>query len=174
MDLTAYLDKIRRAIEKSPFERYATDLHEKTGVSPEIYVIALGFLVAFMLFFGIFADLICDVIGYGYPLYASLKVIEYQERDQDKQWLVYWVVFGLLGCVETFVHVIVYWIPFYYPLKLAFLVWCMSPQYAGASVIYNTFLKEFVSKHIHHIDATLSEVNVTQVLKATINTLSPK
>lgn len=24
---------------------------------------------------------------------------------------------------------LVYWIPFYFPLKLVFLLWCMSPQY---------------------------------------------
>jgi hypothetical protein len=88
MDLSAYLNKIRREIDKSPLSEYANILHEKTGVSPEVYVILLVILMVIMLFFDIFASLISDVICCGYPLYASIKFIETNEQGKDTQWFV--------------------------------------------------------------------------------------
>ncbi len=57
--------------------------------------------------------------------------------------LIYWVVYGILSCIDggsewiflriflssVFESFLVYWIPFYYPLKLLFLLWVMLPQY---------------------------------------------
>ncbi|CAE7757053.1 REEP5, partial [Symbiodinium microadriaticum] len=104
-----------------------------------------------------------DVIAYGYPFYQSIKCIESKEKDDDKQWLVYWVVFGILGCLETFIHIITYWIPFYYPLKLTFLIWCMHPSYCGATVIYNKVLKDLVDTHMDKIDDIIN--NPSALLK---------
>jgi hypothetical protein len=99
MDLSAYLNKIRREIDKSPLSEYANLLHEKTGVSPEVYVIGLALLMIIMLFFDIFASLICDLICCGYPLYASIKVIETNEQGKDTQWLV--LIFSFLSSQLT-------------------------------------------------------------------------
>lgn len=54
MDLSAYLDSIKREMDKSPLiSKYANILHEKTNVSPEIFVVAMGLVLVFMLFFDI-------------------------------------------------------------------------------------------------------------------------
>jgi hypothetical protein len=62
--------------------------------------------------------------------------------------------------------VITYWIPFYFPLKVAFLLWCMHPTYNGASVIYNNLLKGLVQKHMHHVDKVVSEVDPAKIIDA--------
>jgi receptor expression-enhancing protein 5/6 len=33
------------------------------------------------------------VIGFVYPLIASVKAIETETLDDDKQWLTYWIIF---------------------------------------------------------------------------------
>jgi hypothetical protein len=86
MDLTEYLNKIRREIDKSSLAPYAHQLHEKSGISPEVYLIGIGILAVIMLFFDIYASIICDLIAYLYPLYASLKVIETKDYGKDTQW----------------------------------------------------------------------------------------
>jgi hypothetical protein len=77
---------------------------------------------------------------------------------------VYWVVFGIIGCLENFISVIKYWIPFYHPLKLTFLLWCMHPSYRGATVIYDKVLKDLVSAHMEKIDAVINDP--TSILKS--------
>ncbi len=75
--------------------------------------------------------------------------------------LIYWVVYGLFGCLEAFVEFFLYWIPFYYPLKICFLLWCMHPQSRGATFLYENFIKDFFKAHEDKIDAALSKVSST-------------
>ena len=51
--------------------------------------------------------------------------IESKTKGDDTQWLVYWVIFAIFSIMEVFVDLVLYWIPFYYAFKLAFLLWAM-------------------------------------------------
>ena len=86
MDLSSYLDQIRREIDKSALKKYADDLYKKTGVAPEVIVVVIGVLLTIMLFFGIFAHLICDMVGYVFPFYGTLSTIE--SKKFKKNWYV--------------------------------------------------------------------------------------
>jgi len=118
-------------------------------------IIVLGIFV----FFGFGAGLICHLVGFAYPLYASLRSIETEGSREDTQWLTYWVVYGLFGLLEEFIDLLLFWIPFYYPLKLAFLLWCMLPQFKGASFLYEHIIKDSFKKQEDYIDAALSNIN---------------
>ena len=48
----------------------------------------------------------------------------------------YWVVYTFFTVGELFSDVLLSWIPFYYPLKLALLVWCL--KYDGAQQLYRS------------------------------------
>ena len=50
-----------------------------------------------------------------------------------------------------------YWIPFYYAFKLAFLLWAMLPQTRGAMFLYDNFLKDFLKKNESRIDAAMAD-----------------
>ncbi|KAJ2770702.1 ER membrane protein DP1/Yop1 [Coemansia nantahalensis] len=119
----------------------AQALQDKTGV-PKVYgaagVAALGLV---LVLFNIGAPLLVNLTGFGYAAYASMEAVESPGKEDDAQWLTYWVVFGLLNVVEYFTGFILYWVPFYYPIKLGFLMWLMLPATRGAERLYTTGLK---------------------------------
>lgn len=78
-------------------------------------------------------------------------------KGDDTQWLVYWIIYALFAIMEVFVDFLLYWIPFYYAFKLAFLLWAMLPQTKGAKFLYDSFLKDFLKKNESRIDAALAD-----------------
>jgi hypothetical protein len=87
--------------------------------------------------------------------------------------LTYWVIFVIFGSLETFIQLITYWIPFYFPLKVTFLLWCMHPTFNGATMIYNNFLKDLIKKHITKVDAALSDVSPSKILETVKGVVTP-
>ncbi len=73
------------------------------------------------------------------------------------QWLIYWVVYSFFSIIEVFVDFLLYWIPFYYAFKIAFLLWAMLPQTRGAKFLYDSFLKDFLKSNESKIDAALKD-----------------
>jgi TB2/DP1, HVA22 family len=54
-------------------------------------------------------------------------------------------VYGFLGVLDPFAGFILYWIPFFSPLKLAFLVWCWAPTTKGKTKTLFTFYMAVLS-----------------------------
>lgn len=52
------------------------------------------------------------------PLFVSIKAIESTVKEDDTQWLTYWVVYGLFSVVETISDALLFWFPFYYVGKV--------------------------------------------------------
>lgn len=51
----------------------------------------------------------------------SIKAIESPNKDDDTQWLTYWVVYGVFGVGEFFSDILLSWCPFYYLCKVGVL-----------------------------------------------------
>ncbi|EED92461.1 hypothetical protein THAPSDRAFT_262530, partial [Thalassiosira pseudonana CCMP1335] len=97
------------------------------------------------------------VIGFLYPAFQSFKAIENRANSDVTQWLIYWVVYSFFSIIEVFVDYLLYWIPFYYAFKMAFLLWAMLPQTRGAKFLYDNFLKDFLKTNESKIDAALKD-----------------
>ncbi|XP_012439013.1 HVA22-like protein e [Gossypium raimondii] len=91
-----------------------------------------------------------------YPLYASVIAIESPGKDDDEQWLAYWILYSLLTLTEMVFQSVLEWIPIWYSVKLVFMAWLVLPQFRGAAFIYERYVREQMKKygilrdHHHH------------------------
>jgi len=152
------LSKVRAKLDKYPLLQQA---EEATKIPKEYLATAGSFLLLSLVFFGIGAGSLCSIVGFVYPAYKSLLAIETPTRGDDTQWLIYWVVYCFFSMIEVFTDFLLYWIPFYYAFKLAFLLWAMMPQTKGAKFLYDSFLKDFLKKNESKIDAALDDAKRT-------------
>jgi receptor expression-enhancing protein 5/6 len=120
-------------------------------------VAGIGLAAGIFALFWVGIASLCKVVGFAYPAYKSLQAIETKVRGDDTQWLVYWILFTFFGIIEAFVDLLLYWIPFYFAFKLAFLLWLMLPQTKGATFMYDAFLKDFLKKNESRIDAAMAD-----------------
>jgi receptor expression-enhancing protein 5/6 len=139
-----------------------TNKQQEATKIPKEYLTLIGsFILLSLIFFGIGAGSVCSIIGFLYPAYKSLLAIESKTRGDDTQWLIYWVVYCFFSMIEVFTDFLLYWIPFYYAFKLAFLLWAMLPQTKGAKFLYDSFLKDFLKKNESKIDQAIDDAKRT-------------
>ncbi|GAB4848876.1 HVA22-like protein k [Ancistrocladus abbreviatus] len=70
----------------------------------------------------------CCTVGTILPLYSTSKAIERKDQNEQEKWLRYWAVYGSFTLVEVFSDKLLSWVPMYYHLKFAFLVWLQVPS----------------------------------------------
>ena len=132
-----HLDSIRRGVVSREYGRRVTEVWERsTGVAVEHAVGALELLLVLFVFCGLGASFLTNIVGIVYPAIMSIRAIETDGKDDDTEWLIYWIVYASFSMLEYFVDHVIYWIPFFYPLKIVFLIWCFSPDTKGANILY--------------------------------------
>jgi receptor expression-enhancing protein 5/6 len=107
------------------------------------------------------------MVGFVYPALKSFQAIEHRSTTSSSsstdvtQWLIYWVVYSFFSIIEVFIDILLYWIPFYYAFKIAFLLWAMLPQTRGAKFLYDSFLKDFLKSKESMMDRALRDAKKT-------------
>ncbi|XP_062995080.1 receptor expression-enhancing protein 4 isoform X2 [Elgaria multicarinata webbii] len=92
------------------------------------------------------------VFGMLYPAYASYKAVKTKNIREYVRWMMYWIVFALFMATETIADTFISWFPFYYEIKMAFVVWLLSPYSRGASLLYRKFIHPTLSRREKEID----------------------
>jgi len=108
------------------------------------YSLMVGVLAVML---GVGATYITHCIGVAYPAFMSFIALESQGMDDDKQWLTYWVCFGAFNVIDQFAGIILTFIPFYYFLKLGFLIYLMHPATMGATTLFNTIILPYIKEY---------------------------
>ncbi|NXJ86297.1 REEP4 protein, partial [Trogon melanurus] len=72
------------------------------------------------------------------------------------RWMMYWIIFALFMAVETFTDLLISWAPFYYELKMAFVIWLLSPYTRGSSLLYRRFVHPMLSRNEQEIDTCIT------------------
>ena len=152
--------KLDKFVENNPqVDKYLSMLEEKTKVK-KIYQVYGGIgLIGGWLILGHGAGLLCNAIGFLYPMYMSIKALETDDKDDDTQWLMYWVVFSFFSVIEFFTDILVGWIPAYWFFKCIFLLWCMSGL-NGAEKVYRVVILPWYKKNVDKLDKAVADVKI--------------
>ncbi|XP_059197451.1 receptor expression-enhancing protein 6 isoform X2 [Centropristis striata] len=146
--------------EKNVVTDFLGKLEEKTGIKKKIIAVGAVSLTGLYLVYGYGAALVCNLIGFVYPAYFSIKAIESSNKEDDTKWLTYWVVYGVFSLGEFFSDIFLYWFPFYYAFKCLFLLWCMAPMtWNGSQVIYNKLVRPIFLRHEATVDNMVSDLS---------------
>jgi len=152
-------DLDQRLHTKNVFNEYLGVLESKSGVR-RLYLVIGG--IAFILLylaFGYGAGLVCNLIAFVYPAYASIKALESSKKEDDTQWLTYWVVYAVFGTVEFFSDILLSWFPFYWLFKCIFLAWCAAPaSWNGSMIVYNRVIRPYFLNYESQMDQIADDV----------------
>ncbi|ODN04409.1 hypothetical protein Ocin01_02273 [Orchesella cincta] len=103
-------------------------------------------------------DIISMCFGLLYPAYCSYKAVKTKNVKEYVHWMMYWIVFSIFSFFEVFVDIFIgFWLPFYYELKILFILWMLSPTTRGGSVLYRRVIHPMFTRHEHEIDAYLAD-----------------
>ncbi|XP_043714210.1 HVA22-like protein k [Telopea speciosissima] len=97
----------------------------------------------------------CCSVGVVLPVYSTFKAIEKKDQNEQQRWLLYWAVYGSFSLAEVFADKVISWIPMYYHMKFAFLVWLQLPSTDGARQMYVNYLRPFLLHHQARLDQLL-------------------
>ena len=146
-----YIDKI-----KSWYKKEIDLISEKTGVDGKI-ISSILLISSIFCFINLFSKYITCLVGVTLPTYWSIKAIESEDYNDEKQWLTYWTIFGLFTLLDQFANFILKIFPFYFIVKNIFLIWCFMPNTMGALFIYNKFVAPYFKKYEDKIDKAIEK-----------------
>uniref|UniRef100_A0AC34R7K1 Receptor expression-enhancing protein n=1 Tax=Panagrolaimus sp. JU765 TaxID=591449 RepID=A0AC34R7K1_9BILA len=132
--------------ENALLEQLFVKFEESTKLQREQLAYGVGGLLSLYLIFGSLAQLICNLIGCGYPAYASVKAVRTKSKKDDTQWLIYWTVFGSFSVIDFFAERIMYIFPFYWLAKSLFFLYLAAPVTRGALRLYVKFVDPAVTR----------------------------
>ena len=143
------IDKNNPQNKKSLIEKWNEQMdkiEQKTGIKGYIVVILL-IISVFLVYLNIFDTVITNLIGTMYPAFWTVKSIEEGKLDEEKHWLTYWAVFGFFIVIDMFNPIIMKILPFYFILKIIFLILMFIPGAGFCNLVYNLIANHILIKY---------------------------
>ncbi|KAJ1457082.1 TB2/DP1, HVA22 family-domain-containing protein [Pelagophyceae sp. CCMP2097] len=146
MDLESIKSKIDELLVKlpEPVGSKLLELEKTTGQPKSLLAGAIGIFGLLIFLFLCPPPLVFSFVGVAYPMYASMKMLAEEDTADCAMWITYWCLFTSFKLVMAPLDFILSFLPFYFYLKLALLVWLFSPTTKGAAVVFEKAIKPFV------------------------------
>jgi receptor expression-enhancing protein 5/6 len=142
--------------EKLQNQKLICNIAEKAQCRRSHVAVGITALAILLIGFGVGSGALSSAIGFAYPVYASFQALKSEDKEDDTQWLTYWVVYGCFVLVESFTTILTAWIPMFFLWKILFLTWCFLPQTRGAMTVYHKIIEPLLNKYESQIDAKLA------------------
>ncbi|RNA19134.1 receptor expression-enhancing 1-like isoform X2 [Brachionus plicatilis] len=105
----------------------------------------------------LFSRCLILVLGTLFPAYRSYKAIKNKDVREHIKWMMYWIVFALFTTLETFSDIFFSWFPFYYEIKILFILWILSPATRGSSLLYKKLVHPLLNSREKEIDELIEK-----------------
>ena len=108
----------------------------------------------------IFTALTATAVGTIFPIYESVRAVCTPEEEDDKTWLQYWLVGGVLFICTEWVDdlmsdtTVVYW----YGATFFVYIWLFYPKTDGAALIYETITFPFIAPKVRPLADKMSNM----------------
>ena len=145
------------SIDTSVIQSHINIIEKRSQVNPKVVIggLAVALILTTTKWFSSYVTCLVGVLC---PTYLSLKALESPEEDDDKHFLTYWVVYGLFTVFDIFTSFLINRIPFYYTLKLAFLIWMFMPNFKGSIYVYNYVIGPLFKKYESKFDKGIAKI----------------
>jgi len=154
----AKINPVLAEVDKKIQQYPAIQQHaSKLPIRPSFALLGVAGVFILIVLFSVGGNALCNLVGFGYPIYASFKALKSKQVEDDAQWLTYWIVFSFFSLVESFTDFFLFWIPFYYLFKMLTLIWLYLPQTRGADLVFKKVIEPVLSKYEKQIDGGLSK-----------------
>ena len=150
------MDQIKEKIKENTalLDPYASmvpvlvDLSAKLEVNPGFLLSGAGLVLLLILVIVKGWAIMITTITVLYPALKSIRAIESKDGgDDDKQWLTYWMVFGIYSVLDTFFSFVFWFIPYWGIIQPLFFLWLIMPQFNGALTIYEIVLQPVMKQN---------------------------
>ena len=131
-------------------------IQEKTGINGYVFI-GLLLLSLIFVYFNLFENLITNIIGTVYPTFWTIKSIESKD-GKAIHWLIYWIIFSSFILLDFFSGFVVKIIPFYFVMKICFLIWLQWPESKGCDIIFSYVINNIFESIEEELDEYVQEV----------------
>jgi len=101
---------------------------------------------------GYISSFVCNSLTLPYPIFASFKAIESPDKNDDIQWLTFWIVWACAVLIESLTDLFIFWIPLYFEAKLCFFLLLQMPVLNLSGKIYQLYIKPYLIQKRLYLD----------------------
>lgn len=111
----------------------------------------------------VFSGLTLTFVGTVFPIYEALTAVCTIDEEDDKEWLMYWTVGGVLFMLSTWVDDVIHSYKneeIWYEVMTFLFFWMYFPKTKGAQVIFEGVIEPYLGPYLQPIKDKISNVAV--------------
>ena len=132
-----FIEHVKSQLEENELLR---EVSAKTGLAKEQICLGAASAVFIVVFLGFGMPFVCNLVGFVPGAIIAIRAFENKNIAAaekiflKKNWMTFLIINGFFYSIECFSNALLRILPFYHAIKLAVLLWCMSPSWRGGAL----------------------------------------